>query len=583
MKKKALASLDLLVFIGLFLFASCGNRLLLDNEESIKNPEAPTINKIIPGDGKVYLEWTLPTDGSLIRASEYARQYRIYYSETAIDIATSKYVETGVHSGDRKITISGLTNWTEYNFAVMAINYGGVSDISASKAATPAPIDITTLDPPSYSPLILYTSLTSSPYWGSSDPSVTYKALGNWPTELTLSSDGVVSLAFSAGTKAIGNYQIEVTGNGSNTGVITVNIVVLLNPIKLGEVAGFSLDVDDRAVTALTADTYMAITNSAKLIPGTDYSLSLSSAPPGGALTITKEGRIIIPDTLALSNNGMTYTLRAEGKGAYLEFLEKSFVLTVAPKDINSLTGLTLGYAPQNVNANPPTEIPVSGSLSHGLRAGTDLTFDITARPQGSNKAAVTIDSGSGDITIKNTIIGTDGGGYTVTATGQGNYAGSKEESFFLTVNSVSIELLEGTNASAPPAGTAISKSYGDASFNLYAKTTTTGSFTGDLVSWSSGNAAVGVAQDPTDGHLASITANQPGSATITAYSNEGSGVAASIDIDVDEKSVQSGSVTLMYGPISSIVPGAATGNTSSPDYWRSFGRIRSSCGCGHI
>ena len=551
----------LTVIVGLFLFVSCWNIPFLE-EEVIGRPETPRITEVIPGDGKVTLKWTGPTGGDLERASEYVRQYRIYYSKNNIDIATDKYVETDVHSGVRKITITGLDNGDSYTFAVAAINYGGAGDVSASKVATPRLGDIAALEPLVYAPLILSGPYESPPNWGTSTPDVDYKPLNFWPKELTLRSDGVVILDPSAGVAVTGKYLIEAIGRVRNTGIRVASIEVLANPLELGAVPGFSLDFPDKAVTALTATTYSGTINGARLIPGTDYDLSLTlTSSSGRQLGIANDGTITIPE-LNTTDVG-TYTVKATGKGRYVGFVEDDFSLRVVPKILNSLSGLTLGYpANPSVNFGNLISTTLSPSPNHSLTPGTDLTFSIRSRPQQSDPAAVTIHSDTGVITIDSAVVAADAGDYTVEAIGNGNYTGSERASFSLTVNSVSIALKEGSDAAAPSAGPTINKNSGD-TFSLYADVTTPGVGIGSDVTWSSTDTSVAeVTLTSGNTKLVTVNVKKPGSATIEARSVEDTSVVSSVVISVDRKFV-AGAVLTYPGIV--MTEGATTGNTSSP------------------
>ena len=86
-------------------------------------PDAPTITRTDSGDGEIYLTATVSDDGgSAITA----------YTASCTDGATT-FTGTGTES---PITVSGLTNFTEYSCTVTATNDIGTSAVSAAVTAT---------------------------------------------------------------------------------------------------------------------------------------------------------------------------------------------------------------------------------------------------------------------------------------------------------------------------------------------------------------------------------------------------------------------------------------------------------------
>ncbi len=89
-------------------------------------PSVPVISIAAPGDGSVKVTWNSVTG---------ATSYNLYYDTGAIVSKAGGTVAAGIAS---PILITGLTNQTQYAFAVSAVNSGGESGLSAVLTATPS-------------------------------------------------------------------------------------------------------------------------------------------------------------------------------------------------------------------------------------------------------------------------------------------------------------------------------------------------------------------------------------------------------------------------------------------------------------
>jgi uncharacterized protein (TIGR02145 family) len=93
-------------------------------------PSAPVISGVVAGDGSATVSWGAVTG---------ATSYNLYYKAgTTVDM-TSGTKLTGVTSLKQ---VTGLTNGTQYAFAVSAVNVGGESELSSIVTATPNVVDI---------------------------------------------------------------------------------------------------------------------------------------------------------------------------------------------------------------------------------------------------------------------------------------------------------------------------------------------------------------------------------------------------------------------------------------------------------
>ncbi len=164
-------------------------------------------------------------------------------------------------------------------------------------------------------------------------------------------------------------------------------------------------------ITWVSSDTTVIANDGAVTRPAADATVTLTA-------TITKNE----------ASDTKTFTLTVIKKDQVditnLDFA--AFSLTVANTTVPALTGAT------------HTAI-VGGSLS--LTAGTDYDLSITGT--GVSSGAVSI-ANDGTITIADSIVVSDGGLYTVKATGKGNYNGEKTANFALTVDAKDITTVTG-------------------------------------------------------------------------------------------------------------------------------------------
>ena len=115
----------------------------VDGEEpTTAVPAAPSITSITRGDRTLAVVWTAPSDtgGAPITA------YDVRYIETSADetVDTNWTIRDNAwRSGDLGYVIRSLTNTTEYDVQVRAVNRAGDGDWSETETGTPLPDDIT--------------------------------------------------------------------------------------------------------------------------------------------------------------------------------------------------------------------------------------------------------------------------------------------------------------------------------------------------------------------------------------------------------------------------------------------------------
>ena len=99
-------------------------------------PDAPTDVETAPGNTKVTVSWTAPSDTGGADITDYT----VYWgTEAAVTTDTTTKKSTG-NGSVTSLTITGLTNVTMYYFIVTATNFAGESVATTAVSATPATV-----------------------------------------------------------------------------------------------------------------------------------------------------------------------------------------------------------------------------------------------------------------------------------------------------------------------------------------------------------------------------------------------------------------------------------------------------------
>ena len=113
-----------------------GNGLVATvNARPIAVPAAPTISSVTAGDGQVALEWADPSDTSI---TKYQVRSKVKDSDDSTYTPWADIAVTDPDAPPTGYTVTGLTNGTEYTFAVRAENASGVG-AAATATATMQP------------------------------------------------------------------------------------------------------------------------------------------------------------------------------------------------------------------------------------------------------------------------------------------------------------------------------------------------------------------------------------------------------------------------------------------------------------
>ncbi len=109
-----------------------GNGLVATvNARPIAVPDAPTISSVTPGDRQVALEWADPDDSSI---TMYQVSSKVKDSDDSTYTAWANIAVTDPDAPPTGYIVTGLTNGTEYTFAVRVENASGVGAVATATA-----------------------------------------------------------------------------------------------------------------------------------------------------------------------------------------------------------------------------------------------------------------------------------------------------------------------------------------------------------------------------------------------------------------------------------------------------------------
>ncbi len=202
----------------------------------------------------------------------------------------------------------------------------------------------------------------------------------------------------------------------------------------LSDLDSVAADKDALDISYAGTDSVTSVTQ-ALTLPTTGDNGTTITWVSSDTTVIANDGAVTRPDFIG-ADTSVTLTATITKNSASDT---KTFTLTVIKKDQVDITNLdSAAFSLTVANTTVPAltgathTAMVGGSLS--LTAGTDYDLSITGT--GVSSGAVSI-ANDGTITIADSIVVSDGGLYTVKATGKGNYNGEKTANFTLTVKKV--------------------------------------------------------------------------------------------------------------------------------------------------
>ena len=395
-------------------------------------PGAPEDLQATPGELKITLSWIAPDDrGSVRGQSASSLTYSVSGHET-LDAA-----ETIPGMGRIRGTVVEVDNLkanTEYSFYVRASNSGTQSapaTINATALETSNQIEISSVSytPNSLEPMAGQTIEAISPALTPDtvkpeDPRLSFAiSPTDFETQTGLDFDestgrisGTASL--TAMTDAV-SYTISVVPDtGYYTGTPDTVISIQVQPILTA------------AWNAITATAFTPGVFGSPSLDSTGWTGSFSAALPDGLDINPVTGEISgVPNGVHAAAD---YQIELTGRDDYFGVNSSAKIsIEVNPKELGD-AGFFITDLSHTVVAL--TEDSAALSIDNaGLTHTDDYTLSIAK--EGSAVAALSIDD-TGAITIGAGITVSDGGDYTITAAGRGNYTGEVTGTFTLTVNS---------------------------------------------------------------------------------------------------------------------------------------------------
>ncbi|MBF0510838.1 MAG: immunoglobulin domain-containing protein [Candidatus Omnitrophica bacterium] len=221
-------------------------------------PNTPTMNTPIAGNGFVSLSWTTATG---------ATNYTVQYGTST---TSSQVIPLG---NVTSFTVTGLSNNTSYNFAVLASNIGGSSVYSNVVSATPAIVPIT----------LSYTyddlnRLTNEQ--GISNVLYSYDELGNILSDFNAVSGSVdttlPSIPLGLTATVLNSRQVNLTWNASTDNVGVFGYIIYRNGYKVATTTLTSL-TDLNLVSATTYSYFIQAMDAAGNVSGASTTVTLKT------------------------------------------------------------------------------------------------------------------------------------------------------------------------------------------------------------------------------------------------------------------------------------------------------------------
>ena len=186
-------------------------------------PEAPAITGITPGDTKLVVNWSAPTDtGYHDAAVGEISEYTVYW-DTSSGVSKSSTNKQTVQAPTTSYEITGLTNGQTYHVIVTATTGEGEGDASSASSDTPVPDDalpgaptITSIAPGDGKLTVSWDAPADKGYYGGSE-GVIDRYTVYWAT-----SSGVSKSSATKKTVQASATSYEITGLANNQAVYVI-------------------------------------------------------------------------------------------------------------------------------------------------------------------------------------------------------------------------------------------------------------------------------------------------------------------------------------------------------------------------
>ena len=235
-----------------------------------------------------------------------------------------------------------------------------------------------------------------------------------------INNGGIITIASDIAVSDGGTYTVKATGINNYTGSVSDEFVLTVEANISGKLSYQDI-ITTYGTQANKAPTWADVADTNQTL---SYAFKSTNIPTG--INIDTANGTVSVSNMASAMTAQAFTVVATGTGNYKSSIEGTINITV---DRKALTG-TLEYA--NVIVSPGYSGKThTGTVEFtGLAKGTDYDLSIKPVPDSNGWS---IDA-SGVITIPDGIAADSVVSCTVTATGKGNYTGTIEDTFDLTV-----------------------------------------------------------------------------------------------------------------------------------------------------
>ena len=360
-------------------------------EPTVVAPEAPAITSISRGDSTLAVVWTAPADtgGGVITA------YDVRYIETSEDEtvdANWTVQDNAWESGDLQYTVTSLTNATEYDVQVRAVNSAGDGAWSETETGTPRPDDIPDNDTPGVT--VSPTSLTIDE--GSSGTyTVVLDTLPSGDVTVAIGSDNTdvtanpASLTFSttdwATPQTVTVRAAEDADADDDTAAVTHTVSGYGTVSTAPEVSVNVTDNDTRGVTVTPTSLTVAE-------GGTNtYTVVLDTQPTGDVMVAIGSDNTDV----TVSSSSLTFTT--------LNWSAEQTVTVTAGQDADAADdAATVTHDPRGADYNLVSNADLAVTVTDDETAGVTVTpTSLTIGEGGSGTYTVALDTQpSGDVTV---------------------------------------------------------------------------------------------------------------------------------------------------------------------------------------